>query len=127
MMRESMSRPAPSVPSVKRHDPPVSHTGGAFTASRNCSIGECGAMKSASSAIATTIATIDRPKTAPLFSRNAAQKAANGVGAEVKGGARSPGASASAVRSAPMSDPRVDRAIEHVDHHVDDNDDQRHK
>ena len=43
MRRDSMSWPSPSVPSTKRQEPPASHTGGARTASRNCSIGEWGA------------------------------------------------------------------------------------
>ena len=40
MRRESMSWPSPSVPSTNRQEPPASQTGGARTASRNCSIGE---------------------------------------------------------------------------------------
>ncbi len=50
MRRDSMSWPSPSVPSAKRHEPPASQTGGARTASRNCSIGEWGATKFAVSA-----------------------------------------------------------------------------
>src|ERR1700722_838415 len=132
MMRESMSRPAPTVPRTWRHEPPVSQTGGAFTASRNCSIGEWGAIIPANSAVVTTIATMERPKTAPLFSRKAAQKAAQGLGAARIAMAGSPGASAASVklalrpmsRSASMPDPRVDRAIEEIDQHIDHDDDE---
>ena len=73
MRRDSMSWPSPSVPSTKRHEPPASHTGGARTASRNCSIGEWGATTFAVSARRTMTAKTARPITAPLFSRNAAQ------------------------------------------------------
>ena len=39
MMRDSMSRPTSSVPRMNRQEPSGYQTGGAFTASRNCSIG----------------------------------------------------------------------------------------
>ena len=74
--RDSMSWPSPSVPSGNRQVPPEFQTGGARTASRNCSIGECGAMKSAASATSMTAPTTVRPNTAPRFSRNVAQNAA---------------------------------------------------
>ena len=52
MTRDRRSRPSPSVPSGKRQLPPA-QTGLARTNSRNCSIGECGAMTSAASAAST--------------------------------------------------------------------------
>ena len=80
MRRDSMSWPSPSVPSGKRQEPPASQTGGARTASRNCSIGEWGATTLAASASRTMTPNTASPNTAPLFSRKAAQKAASGEG-----------------------------------------------
>src|SRR5271155_2405310 len=114
--RDSMSWPSPSVPSGNRQVPPGFQTGGARTASRNCSIGECGAMKSAPSATSMTTPTTVRPNTAPRFSRNVAQNPASGVGwARMRTLSSAGRASAT---SAAMAYPRVDRAVEQIDDQV---------
>ena len=90
MRRDSMSCPSPSVPSTKRQEPPASHTGGARTASRNCSIGEWGATTFAVRARRTMRPKTARPNTAPRFSRNAAQNDASGEGCARTAAASSP-------------------------------------
>src|SRR5260363_123485 len=45
--RDNISRPASSVPSAKRHEPPAYQAGGSLTTSRYCSIGLCGASSGA--------------------------------------------------------------------------------
>ncbi len=58
--------------------PPSSQAGGARTASRNCSIGEYGATKSAKIATSATNMSTTHAGDCALFSLKAAQKAANG-------------------------------------------------
>src|SRR6185436_18201792 len=118
MSRDSMSRPRPSVPRMKRHDPPSAHTGAARTASRNCSFGGYGAITSARIATATISVTTARPKTAPRFSRNALQKARQGVSAAFC-------ASAGSRVSTAMANPRIDDAVQDVDAEVHEDDDRR--
>ena len=123
MRRDSMSWPSPSVPSTKRQEPPASQTGGARTASRNCSIGEWGATTFAVSARRTMMAKTARPKTAPRFSRNAAQNDASGEGCARTAAASSPIGRLSAATSAAMADPRIDDAIDEIDDQIDADDD----
>src|SRR3984957_6603002 len=122
MRRDSMSWPSPSVPSTKRQEPPFSHTGGARTASRNCSIGEWGATKSAVSARRTITAKTARPNNAPRFSRNAAQNDASGEGCARTAAASSPTGPVSAT-SAAMADPGIDDSIDEIDDQIDEDDD----
>src|ERR1700733_14652714 len=125
MRRDSVSWPSPSVPSTNRHEPPASQTGGARTASRNCSIGEWGATTFAARASMTTRPKTARPKTAPRFSRNAAQNDASGEGWARTAAASSPIVAAIAVASAAMANPRIDDAVDEVDDQVDADDDGR--
>src|SRR5271156_6244648 len=125
MRRDSMSWPSPSVPSTKRQEPPFSHTGGARTASRNCSIGEWGATTSAARARRTMIAKTARPNTAPRFSRKAAQNDANGEGCARTAAASSPIGVVSAATSAAMADPGIDDSIDEIDNQIDQDDDGR--
>src|SRR3546814_10226677 len=53
MSRDRISRPTASVPSTNSQLPPSIHTGGARKCSRNCSIGECDAPRSAKTASST--------------------------------------------------------------------------
>src|SRR6204780_3630406 len=123
MRRDSMSWPSPSVPSTKRHEPPASHTGGARTASRNCSIGEWGATILAVSARRTMIAKMARPMTAPRFSRNAPQNDASGDGCARTAAASSPIGLVSAATSAAMADPGIDDSVDEIDDQIDEDDD----
>src|ERR1700689_842628 len=120
MRRDSESWPSPSVPSPK---PPASHTGGARTASRNCSIGEWGATTLAVSARRTMIAKTARPNTAPRFSRNAAQNDASGDGCARTAAASSPIGLVSAATSAAMADPGIDDSVDEIDDQIDEDDD----
>src|SRR5271168_691574 len=123
MRRDSVSWPSPSVPSTKRQDPPASHTGGARTASRNCSIGEWGATILAVSARRTMMAKTARPNTAPRFSRNANQNDARGEGCARTAAASSPIGLVSAATSAAMADPGIDDAIDEIDDQIDEDND----
>src|SRR6185312_4686646 len=125
MRRDSMSCPSPSVPSGKRQEPPASQTGCVRTASRNCSIGEWGAIRFAVSARRTMTAKTARPMTAPLFSRKAAQNAADAEGWARTAAASSPLGAVSAAASAGMANPRIDHAIDEIDDEIDQNDDRR--
>src|ERR1700722_9950361 len=125
MRRDSMSWPSPSVPSTKRQEPPFSHTGGARTASRNCSIGEWGATIFAASAKRTMMAKTASPITAPRFSRNAAQNDARGEGCSRTAAASSPIGVVIAATSAAMADPWIDDAIDEIDNQIDEDDDGR--
>src|ERR1700722_15594705 len=120
---DSISGPAPSVPSTKRHEPPASHTGGARTASRNCSIGEWGATTFAVSARRTMIAKTARPNTAPRFSRKAAQNDANGEGCARTAAASSPIGVVSAATSVAMANPGIDDSVDEIDDQIDEHDD----
>src|ERR1700679_2700897 len=121
--RDSMSWPSPSVPSTKRQEPPFSHTGGARTASRNCSIGEWGATIFAVSARRTIIAKTARPNTAPRFSRNAAQNDASDEGCARTAAASSPIGLVSAATSAAMADPGINDSVDEIDDQIDEDDD----
>src|ERR1700689_3064411 len=121
--RDSVSCPSPSVPSTKRHEPPASHTGGARTASRNCSIGEWGATTFAVSARRTMTPKTARPNTAPLFSRNAAQNDASGEGCARTAAASSPIDLVSAATSAAMAFPGIDDAVDEIYDQIDEDDD----
>src|SRR5580704_6859053 len=122
MSRDSASWPSPSVPSGKRHEPSACQTGGARTASRNCSIGEWGATTFAIKAKKTMTPNTARPNTAPLFSRNAAQNDASGEGCARTAAASSPIVVARAAKSAGMTDPGINHAIDEIDDQVDEND-----
>src|ERR1700733_7775376 len=123
MRRDSISWPAPSVPSTKRQDPPFSHTGGARTASRIWSIGEWGATTFAVSPRRTIMAKTARPNNAPRFSRNAAQNDARGEGCARTAAASSPIGLVSARTSAAMANPGIDEAIDEIDDQIDQDDD----
>src|SRR6202046_974645 len=120
--RDSVSWPSPSVPSGKRHEPPACHTGGARTASRNCSIGEWGATTFAVRAKKTMTPKTARPNTAPLFSRNAAQNDASDAGCARTAAGSSPTGVVSTAKSAGMTDPGIDHAIDEIDDQVDEDD-----
>src|SRR5271168_4687531 len=108
---------------MKRQEPPASHTGGARTASRNCSIGEWGATTFAVSAKRTMTPKAARPNTAPLFSRNAAQNDASGEGCPRTAAASSPIDLVSAATSAAMAYPGIDDSIDEIDEQIDQHDD----
>src|SRR5580698_2720292 len=78
-------------------------------------------MTLAESAKRTTRPKTARPKTAPLFSRNAAQKDASGEGWARTAPASSPIEACSAT-SAAIADPRVDDAVDEIDDEIDEND-----
>lgn len=65
--RERTSRPTSSVPRICAQLPPSCQTGGASSASRNCSAGLYGAIKLANTAIRITMRTYASPTTAPLL------------------------------------------------------------
>src|SRR3984957_5442213 len=123
MRRDIISWPSPSVPSTKRHEPAASHTGGARTASRNCSIGEWGATTFAVNARMTMIAKTTRPIEAPRSSRNAAQNDARGEGCASTAAASSPIGFVSAATSAAMANPGIDDPIDQIDDQIDEDDD----
>src|ERR1700733_1185911 len=123
MRRDSVSWPSPSVPSTKRQEPPASHTGGARTASRNCSIGEWGATTFAVNAKRTITVKTARPNTAPRFSRNAAQNDARGDGCARTAAASSAIGVASTAMSTAMADPGIDGAVDEIDDQIDQDDD----
>src|SRR6202044_1023793 len=123
MRRDSGAWSSPSGPSTHSQEPPASHTGGARTASRNCSIGEWGATTLAVSARRTMIAKMAGPMTAPRFSRHAAQNEASGEGCARTPAASSPIGLVSAATSAAMADPGIDDAVDEIYDQIDEDDD----
>src|SRR5271167_4288467 len=73
----------------------------------------------------TTIPKTARPKTAPRFSRKAAQNDASGEGWARTAAASSPIGALSAAASAAMTDPRIDHAVDEIDQQIDADDDGR--